>query len=168
MMNVHILEKMQIVSAILPLDLQTARVSDIVCLKNYQRCAIVIFKAAGTAGDDPTYTLEQCTDVTNSLSDAKALNFTRYDMKQGTQTGIGTFTTTTQAAANTITNLTLAESENICVIDVKAEDLDIEGGFDCVRLSISDVGTNAQLGCALFLLHEPRFGTVPLPTAIAN
>jgi hypothetical protein len=167
-MNQHILEKLQIVSAILPLDLQTARVSDIVSMKNYGRCAVVIFKGVGTAGDDPTYTLEQCTDVTNSQSDAKALNFTRYDMKQGTQTGIGTFTTTTQAAGNTITNLTLAESENVCVIDILAEDLDVENGFDCVRLSISDVGTNAQLGCALFLLHEPRYASGTLPSAIGN
>lgn len=167
-MNQHILEKMQIVSAILPLDLGTARVSDIVSMKNYGRCAVVIFKGVGTAGDDPTFTLEQCTDVTNSLSDAKALNFSRVDIKQGTQTGIGTFTTTTPAAGNTYTNLTLAESEAVFVLDIKAEDLDIENGFDCIRLSISDVGSNAQLGCALFLLHEPRFASATLPSAIGN
>jgi len=167
-MNTHILEQMQIVSAILPLDLQTARVGDIVSMKYYGRCAVVVFKGVGTASDDPTITLEQVQDVANTGSNAKALNFTRIDIKQGTQTGIGTFTKTAVASGNTYTNLTLAESEAIIVIDVKAEDLDVDNGYDCVRVSCSDVGNNAQLGCALYLLYEPRYATDPLPSAIAD
>jgi len=167
-MNKHILEKMQIVSAFVPFDLGTAQVGDIVSMKNYGRCAIVFFKAAGTAGDDPTITVEQVQDVANTGSNAKALNFTRLDIKQGAQTGIGTFTKTEVAAGNTYTNLTWAEAQALLVIDIKAEDLDVENGYDCVRVSCSDVGSNAQLGCALYLLHEPRYATDPLPTAIAD
>jgi hypothetical protein len=54
------------------------------------------------------------------------------------------------------------------VIDVAAEDLDIANGFDCLKAAVADVGGNAQLGTLLYLLHDPRFATAPLPSAIAN
>lgn len=167
-MNKHLLEKLQIVSAFVPFDLGTAQVGDIVSLKNYGRCAIVIFKAAGTAGDDGLITVEQVQDVANTGSNAKALNFTRTDIKQGAQTGIGTFTTAIAAAGNTYTNLTLAESQAIIVIDIDANDLDVDNGYDCVRVSLADVGSNAQLGAGLYILHEPHYSANPLPSAIVD
>jgi hypothetical protein len=165
-MNKHLLEKMQIVSGIIPVDLETAANNgDWVDMKNYARCAIVVFKAAGTAGDDPVITVQQASDVVGT--GAKALNFTRVDSKQGAQTGIGQFTKTIQAAANTFSNDTLAESQALIVIDIDQNDLDINGGFSCVQVSIPDAGAaGAQIGCALYILHDPRFGTVPLLDAI--
>lgn len=166
-MNQHILEKMQIVAGIIPVDMSTAANNgDYVSMKNFGRCAIVVFKAIGTAGDDPTITVSQASDV--SGTGVKALNFTRVDYKLGTQTGIGTFTTATPAAGNTYVDAASAEAQMLAVIDIKAEDLDMENGFDCLRVSIADIGTNAQLGCALYLLHEPRFATNPLPSAIID
>ena len=166
-MNKNIVEKMQICTGFVPVDMQTgANNGDWVSMKNYGRCAIVVFKAAGTAGDDPTVTVKQANDV--SGTNAKALNFTRVDSKEGTLTSIGQFTTTTQAAGNTYTNDTLAEKQAIIVIDIKAEDLDADNDFDCVQVSIADTGTNAQLGCALYLLHEPRYGSGTLASAIVD
>src|SRR4051812_8019624 len=108
-------EQAQIVSAIIPVDFSAAANNgDWVSLKDYEHCAVVLFKGAGTAGDDPTLTLQQASDV--SGTGAKALNFTNLSIKQGTQTSTGTFTQTTQAAANTYTNDTLAESQAIIVI----------------------------------------------------
>ncbi|MFN4017613.1 MAG: hypothetical protein ACK4JB_19895 [Reyranella sp.] len=167
-MNKHILEKTQIVAGIIPVDTQSgANNGDWVSLKGYGRCAVVFYKAAGVAGDDPVFTLRQAQDV--SGTGAKALDFTRIDTKVGAQTGIGQFTTNTQAAANTYTDAASAEAQAIMVVDIKAEDLDVDGGFDCVQLQIPDTGSaGAQLGCALYLLHEPRYGTIPLPSAIAD
>lgn len=167
-MNQHILEKMQIVSAFVPADLQSAQTGDIVSMKNYGRCAIVFFKGAGTASDDPEISVEQVQDVGNSGSNAKPINFTRVDLKQGTLTSVGTFTKIEQAADDAYTNDTWAEVQAILVIDIKAEDLDVENGYDCIRVKCSDVGSNAQLGCALYLLHEPRYATDPLPSAIVD
>ncbi len=162
-MNKHFLEKNQVVAAIIPVDLQSAANNgDWVSLKGYGRVAAILYKAAGTAGDDPVFT----TDV--SGTGAKALNFTRIDSKVGTQTGIGQFTTTTQAAANTYTDAVSAEAQAIMVVDIKAEDLDIDNGFDCVQLQIPDVGSNAQLGCALYVLHEPRNAKAVLDSAIVD
>ncbi|WP_289296237.1 hypothetical protein [uncultured Reyranella sp.] len=166
-MNKHFLEKNQVVAAIIPVDLQSAANNgDWVSLKGYGRVAAILYKAAGTAGDDPVFTLRQATDV--SGTGAKALNFTRIDSKVGTQTGIGQFTTTTQAAANTYTDAVSAEAQAIMVVDIKAEDLDIDNGFDCVQLQIPDVGSNAQLGCALYVLHEPRNAKAVLDSAIVD
>ena len=58
--------------------------------------------------------------------------------------------------------------EGIIVIDVAAEDLDIDGGFDCLRATIADVGTTAQIGGMLYFLHEPRNASATLPTAIED
>jgi hypothetical protein len=167
-MNKHILEKLQIVAGIIPVDTQTgANNGDWVSLKNYGRCAIVVYKAAGIAGDDPVITVKQASDV--SGTGAKALTFTRVDAKVGAQTGVGTFTTVTQAAGNTYTDLVSAEAQGLFVIDVQADDLDVDNGFDCVQVSVPDTGAGgAQLGSALYLLHEPRYAATPMLSAIID
>jgi len=163
--NSLLVERTQICAGFGPVDMSAAANNgDWVSLKNFDACAIVFFKAAGTAGDDPVLTLQQATDV--SGSNAKALNFTRLDVKQGTLTALGTFTTVTQAAANTYVDATSAENAGIYVIEVRADELDGNNGFDCLRFSVPDVGTNAQLGAALYLLSGPRYA--PPPSAIAD
>lgn len=145
-------------------------------MKGYGRCAIVFYKGVGTNGDDPTITLSQATAVAGTA--AKALNITRVDKKQAATNllSTGTFTTSTSASpatadtfsTNTWTNSNLAEQAAMVVIDVKAEDLDIDGGFDCITATIGDVGTNAQLGCLLYFLHEPRNAKATMDSAIAD
>jgi len=111
--------------------------------------------------------VKQAQDV--SGTGAKALNFTRVDAKVGAQTGIGTFTTVTQAAGNTYTDAVSAEAQGLFVIDIQADDLDVDNGFDCVQVSIPDTGSaGAQIGCALYLLHEPRYAAATLPSAIVD
>ena len=175
--NLHFVEKNQVVSAFLPVAMNAGAPSiDWVSMKGYGRCAIVFFKAIGTAGDDPTITLLQSQVVAGSNS--KALNITRVDKKQAATNllSTGTFTKSTSGSpashdtfsTNTWTNSDLAEQAAVVVIDIKAEDLDIDNGFDCVSFTIADVGTNAQLGCALFILHEPRNLQETLDSAIVD
>lgn len=166
-LNTLLAETVQIVSAIVPVNLATAaNDGDWVSLKNYERCTVVVFKGAGTAGDDPVITLKQATDV--SGSGAKALNFTRVDKKVGTQTGIGSYTTATQAAGNTHTDDVSAEAEGLFLIEIDASNMDVNNGFDCLQVSIPDTGTNAQIGCALYILRGARYSAAGLPSAIAN
>lgn len=164
-MSQHFLEGNQIVSAIVPVDLSgAANAGDWVNLENYGRCVVVVFKGAGTAGDDPVITLQQATD--NAGTGAKDLDFTAVWSKIGAQTGIGTFTKTTQAAANTYTDATSAEAQGLFVVDIRAEQLDAANGFTHLQLSIADVGANAQLGAALYILTEPRHAGATSLTAI--
>lgn len=162
----HILEKIDIFHGIVPINLGSARSSDVITLKNFGRVAIVFYKAAGSASEDPTLTVLQATSITPS--NAKALNFTRIDTKQGTLTGVGTWTTTTQAAGNTYTNTTASENEAIWVIDINVDDIDVDGGFDCIQVTIADAGSVNQLGCLAFIGHEPRYSLAGGLSAIAN
>lgn len=166
--NALLVEQVQVVSAIIPSDLSgAANNGDWVSLKNFARATVLVLKGAGTAGEDPVITLRQAKDVAGT--DAKALTFTRVDEKVGVQTGIGQFTTVEQAAANTYTNTASAEAQAVFAIDVLASTLDINNGFDCLQVQIPDVGTNAQLGCALYLLREPRYATNGVvPSAIVD
>lgn len=175
MLNQHFAEKVNIVEGFLPVDMAAgANSGDWVSLKNYGRCAIVLFKEPGTPGNDPTITLTQATDV--SGTSAKALNITEVYKKQAATNlqAIGTFTKSTSASpasndafsTNTWTNTDLAEQSAIVVIDVKAEDLDVDNAFDCIRVTIADVGTAGQFGALLYCLHEPRYQ--PILSAIAN
>lgn len=168
--NAQLLEKLQLVAGFVPVNMATAANNgDWVSLKNYRRCLAVLFKAAGAAGEDPVFTLRQATDVAGA--GAKALNFTTVQSKVGAdlQT-IAQWTTTAQAAANTYTDLVSAESQALICVDIKAEDLDIKNGFDCVQLQIPDVGATAQVGCALYILMDPLEQDVPanMAGAIAN
>ena len=132
MLNSLLVEEMQIVPAFGPVDLSAAAANgDWVSLKGYDRCTVIVFKGAGTAGDDPTLTLKQAQDV--SGTNAKALNFTRIDKKKGTLTAVGTFSTVTQAAANTYLDDSDAEAAALYAIEVKSEELDVNNGSSNLR-----------------------------------
>lgn len=165
--NMSLLEYVQIVSGFAPKTLTTARTADVVSLKNYRRCLVVFHKGIGTASDDPTLTILQGTDV--AFGTSKALNFTTIYVKQDpTSLGdVGQWTKVTQSAGNTYTDTTSAEQEVIWAIDFKAEDLDCANGYDCIRASVSDVGTNAQYGAVEYLLYDPIVSTAPASMASA-
>ena len=165
-MNLHFLDKVDIVQGITPINIGSARSSDVITLKNYGRCAIVFHKAAGSASEDPTLTVLQAVSITPSS--AKALNFTTVYTKQGTLNAVGTWTKTVQAAGNTYTNTTASENEAVWVIDIKAEDLDVDNGFDCIQVTIADAGSVNQLAALVFYLHEPRYAVDGGVSAIAN
>jgi hypothetical protein len=174
--NQHFCEKNQVTQGFVPVGTNTgAPVVDWVSLAEYGRCAFIFQKGIGTAGDDPTITLLQATKDDGTGS--KPLAIQRVDKKQSTTNlnTIGQLTVSTPAApatndtftANTWTNSDLAESQAIIVIDVKAEDLDIANGFTCVSCTIAEtVNANPQLACGVFILHEPRYSKIPLPSAI--
>ena len=167
--NSLILENTQIVAGFGPVDMQSgANAGDWVSLKNYRKVAIVLFKGVGTAGDDPTLTLQQATAVAGT--GAKDLTFTTIYKKQGTLSAIGQWTKVTQTAATSYTDATSAEAAAIWVVEVNAEDLDVANGFDCVQASVADVGSNAQLGALLYLLSDPSAAAAPasMPSAIVD
>ncbi|MCI0380328.1 MAG: hypothetical protein L0215_22315 [Gemmataceae bacterium] len=159
-----LVENSQIVAGFVPLDLQIQRDGDWVSMKDFNHLTVIFYKAGGTDGDDAIVTLQQAQD--NAGTGVKALNFTEIWRKQATDVQtIGQFTKTTQAAANTYTN-TDAHQQAIWVLEIDADMLDVDGGFDHVRLNLNDTGVNAQLGCVLYVLSEPRFAEATPPSAI--
>lgn len=155
----------QIVSAFIPVDMQTAaNAGDWVSLKNHNRAVCVLFKAVGTAGDDPVFKLQQAKD--NAGGSAKDLNFSVIFKKIGDQTAAGQnkFTRATQTAATSHTDAVSAEAAAIMAVEVDASELDVANGFNHIQLSVADIGANAQLGAAFYLLMEPRYGEEPSVT----
>jgi len=165
-MSKSFFETHQVQMAIVPVDLSAAANNgDWVSLADYESCVALLVKGAGTAGDDPVFTMKQATDA--SGTSAKAVNFTRIYSKVGTQTSLGTFTTTTQAAAGTYTDTVSAEAQAIIGVEIRADQLDVNNGFAYVQLSIPDVGANAQVGGAVYILSGPRKPQATPATAIA-
>lgn len=149
-------DQAQVVAAVVPVNLgAAANNGPWVSLKNYERVTVLFVKGAGTAGEDPVLTLEQAQAVGGT--GAKALPFTRLHVKQHASALPATWTEVVRAAANTYTNDTLAEELAVIAVDVKGEDLDVDGGFDCIRASVPDVGANAQLGCLLYIGWGARY-----------
>ncbi len=162
-----ILETLNLISAIIPVDgSAAANNGDWVSLKDYRKVVAVLFKGIGTAGDDPIFKLQQASDV--SGTGAKDLLFTRIYEKVGTQTSTAGWTVVTQAAATSYTNAASAEAQAIIAVEIDASMLDVDGGFDCVRLDIADVGTNAQLISAFYVMADPRYAGAAMPSAIAD
>ena len=170
MENVSPLEYMQTVAGFVPESLHGARVATGVSFKNYRRCVVLFVKGLGTAGNDPSLTIEQATDMTFDV--AKPLPFTDVYTKEDATTlnNVGQRTHVTQAAADSYTDAGVAERMAVWEIAFKAEDLDIANGFTCLRAQVSDVGTAGagDLGTVIYLMMDPYFAGLPedLPSAI--
>ena len=146
MFNSEFFETHEVVMMLTPVNLATAANNgNWVDVRSFNAVSILFIKAASTAGDDPTFTLKQ--SKSSSGTDSKNLNFTRVYRKQGTTADGGDWTVTTQAAGNTYTNGTLAENKALIGVYIRADDLDVQGGFNHIRLEVPDTGTHAQLGC---------------------
>jgi hypothetical protein len=165
-------EDWQVVGAAVPADVCVGgcATSDYVSLKGYERLVILFYKAAGTAGDDPTITLDQATAVAGTGT--KVLTVVdKYWVKTGAAlNAIGTFTKTTQTAATTVAgSATSAEEQAIYGIEITPDQLDVGGGFDCVRATVADPGNaGTQYGCLLYLLGKPRYAADVAPSAIVD
>ena len=157
------LETMMIVPAIRPVDLQDgANNGAFVSLKNYAHCAVVFHSAVGTGGDDPTINLNQATDVSGTSSKSLSVIDTIYVKQAATSlASTGQWSKVTQSAAATYTEATSAEQEALWVVEFDADELDVDNGFDCVQLTVADIGSNAQLGAAYYILTQPRLPAAP-------
>lgn len=164
--NANLAEQLNIV-AFPPIDLANAAglATPYVSLKNYSRATILLHKAAGGAAEAPIITLDQATNVSGASTKALS-SITRIHKKESAADleTIGTWTLVTQAAAATFT--AGVQLEGLYSIDVKADDLDVDNGFDCFRAVIADVGATAQIGSLLMILWGSRYN--PPLTPLTN
>lgn len=142
-------------TGIVPVDSQTAAMTGKrVSLKNAGGVTIVVFKAAGTANDDPVLDLQQHTAASGGTTADLDIIDHYYIKQEATLDGDETWTRVTQTAASEVTlNSTSAESQMIVVIEVDARSL--SDGYDYVSLDIADTGSaGAQLISCLYLLRD--------------
>lgn len=157
------LENCEIVHAFGPADINSDATGDYVSLKGYDGCLILFFKNAGTAGDDPVINLTQASDVAGT--GVKALNFTEIWAKVGTLSSVGQWTKYTFTATNNLdlvsvggTDLAADSQAAMIAVDIQAADLDVNNGFDCLKLFIEgdDIG-NAVYAAGLYILYRARY-----------
>ncbi len=151
-----------------PVDLASAAVTGKrVKLRDAGGLTIVIVKGAGTAGEDPTFTLKQHTAGSGGTS-ANLPIIDHYYLKSATTlAGTETWTKVTQNPAATIADPgaagTSAESQQIIAIEVDAAQL--SDGYTHVSLDAADVGTGAQLGAILYLRRDLKVERTPVALA---
>ena len=109
-------------------------------------------------------TLKQATAVAGTSE--KALAFTTY--WSNIDTGAGDTLSEATASSNTFTTDATNSKNLMYVLEVDADDLDIDNGFDCVRVGTGNA--TAATVTVLYILSQPRYsGSVgDLPSAIID
>ena len=128
----------------------TSIAGDYISLKNFAGVTIVIMLDVTTGTDDGAVTLTQATTVAGGS--AKALSFDYQWANVDTETADAL--TKTAVTSDTF-NAGGVTKSCLYVIEVKAEDLDVDNGFDCLRVNLATV-TNGN-SAILYLLHTPRY-----------
>lgn len=160
-------EQLQIAEGFMPQDLaNTYYYGDWVSLKYYDHVGVLFFGAPGAAAEPATISIQQATDT--GATAAKALNFTTVYVKQATTNlqGTGQWTKVTQSSSNSYALGSGANGDKaaMVMIEFNSEDLDIENGFNYLRIQVPDVGSTIQRAGALYILGKPRY--TPPPSAL--
>ena len=173
----HILDEIEIVAGILSADANADLAADYISLKNYRRCLILVTKPVGSAGDDVSLHVQQASDVLGT--GVKDLAFgPKLWAKIGSGGGLPadqwTVTEYTTAAADIDTgamptgaptaDLGGDDQAAMFAVEVKADELDVDNGFDVIRCIIEgdDIG-NAMIMSLHYVLMDPRY---PQPTQL--
>jgi hypothetical protein len=147
-----------------PVDMQTAaNTGKRFHMRDCGAVTIVVFKAVGTGGDDPVITLQEHTAYTGGTS-ANLVAIDKYWLKaEATLDGDEQWVEYTQTAAATITDPGGAETsaEEQQIIAFTVEDDDLTDGYEWINVSVADVGSNAQLGCCLYIPHDLKIQRAP-------
>lgn len=131
-----------------------------VSLKNYAGCLVVISIADGTTVTGSTVTLQQAKAIAGTSE--KPLGFTR--MLANTDYAASKAMVETAVTNNTFTTQTTNSKDSLYLIDVKAADLDVANGFDCIRVDGTGHAATASRGVVvMYLLYGARYsGASPL------
>jgi hypothetical protein len=126
-----------------------------VSLKDYNHVTVIISFKNATTVTGSAITLLQATAVAGTSS--KALAFTT--MWANLDDASSVALTETAVISNTFTTLTTNSKTGFYIIEVDADDLDINNGFDCFRVATADA-TAATLEVT-YLLSGCRYSGGP-------
>jgi len=122
-----------------------------VSMKGYDRLAIIIDVTNATTVTGGAVTLQQATAVAGTSE--KPLAFTR--MLANVDVATSQALVETAVVSNTFTTNTTNSRRLRYVLDVKASDLDVANGFDCVRVDVTAMA-NAT-GMVSYILYGPKY-----------
>lgn len=149
-------DKVKLVTGCAPAALtSTAGDGDYVSLKGYRKCTIVISILNGATVTGGTITLLQATTVAAGSAKALAFSTALRNIDCAASDALAAFT----VSSDTFTTDTTNAKQLMYVIDVDADDLDVAGGFDCLR--VDSTGMANAVGCILYVLHPMRYSSAP-------
>lgn len=165
MFNALLVEKTKIVLGALGLANAGITSGDRVSMKNYGRLAVILAIDPDSGTDVAAVTLLQSKTVDDSPSTEKPLAFTR--MWKNGDTSLSDALVETTVSSNTF-NTSNAAKRELFVMEVSADDMDVENGFDCVRIGVSDPGSVATPMAVLYVLYQSRYSGSTPPSAIVD
>ncbi len=169
MLNPNVLlgvEGAKIVMGLAPIAPPSTSRTDIVSLKNYNRCCIVILVNNTTTGvTGSAITLTQSQDVSNTAGKALAFTQAWRSLNCGASGNNDTLSNFA-VVSNTFTTDTTSSVNHMYVIEVNETDLDVANNFDCVTVALA-TAVNANIG-VLFILYPAKYGKATLPSAIID
>lgn len=128
---------------------------DYVSLKNYERCEIMVLVKNATTVTGSAITVKQATAVAGTSEKALTITKGLRNIDLAADDALASFDITSSTFTTDSTN-----SKNLLyVIDVKAEDLDTNNGFDCIRAGTGDA--TAATVTVMYRLYGPKYSTVP-------
>lgn len=160
--NALLVEQTKPVTGLAPITPSTST-PDYVSLKGYPRCTVFILADNAASVTGSAITLKQATAVAGTGE--KELAFTR--MWANIDTGATDTQVETAVTNNTFTTDVTNNKNLLYVLEVKQDDLDVAGGFDCIRAGTGNaVNTVVSV---LYLLWPAKYGgATPVPSAILD
>jgi hypothetical protein len=140
------------------IDTDAVRAFDYVSMKNWSHATCVI--QLGVTGAASAVTFSQATDVAGTS--AKSLGFSK---AWRNTTATGASDTLTEFAVSSDTFSTATGDGLMYVIEFDAEDLDVDGGFDCLTVAMADPAAATMVNI-LWIMSGGRYIAETPATAI--
>ena len=145
-----LLDKAKVVTGLAPITPSTST-PDYVSLKGFKKLTVIIIGDNATSVTGSAITLVQAQDV--AATGAKALAFSK--MWANLDTGATDTLVETAVSSDTFTTLTTNNKNSLYVIEIDADDLDADNGFDCVRAGTADA--TAVVLSVIYILHGGKY-----------
>lgn len=149
-LNALLSEQVKFVEGLLGVT-PSSSVPDYVSLKNFERLAVIILVKNATTVTGSAITLKQATSV--AAGGEKPLSFGK--AYRNVDTAAADVLSEFAVTSDTFTTQAVNSKNAMYVIEVKAEDLDVNNGFDCVRAGTAD-GTATTI-TVLYALFGAKF-----------
>lgn len=145
-----LLDKAKVVTGLAPITPSTST-PDYVSMKGFQKLTAIIIADNATSVTGSAITLVQASVVAGT--DGKALAFSK--MWANADTGASDTLTETAVTSNTFTTATTDNKNLLYVIEIDADDLDADNGFDCVRVGTANAANTVV--SVIYILHGAKY-----------
>ena len=155
-----------IAPVITPVNLATGANSGFpVSLENAGGVTFVVFKGVGTAGDDPVLTFREAQDGSGTGEqdlDVVTEWYAKTDTTNHSLSGNETWARNTQTVGGDVDlDAKGGNAEDAAIVCAYIDADDLSDGFTHVTVDIASVGSNAQIGGVLAILHDLKVQRTP-------